>query len=66
MTTNTAEELIKKAKDAEKRFNTARDELAQLREELRKAAGTSLLTDAQKRDALRIARKGAPRRRRRR
>ncbi len=62
---NTPAEIITKAKQAEARFDAARADLKKLRDELQALAKTSVLTEAQKYEAQRIARKGAPRRRRR-
>jgi len=62
---NTPAEVITKAKEAERRFNAARDDLRALRAELLHLAHTTTVTEAQRREATRMARKGATRRRRR-
>jgi hypothetical protein len=63
---NTPEQIITKAKEAERRHDAARRELKSLRDELTALAKTSVLSEPQKREAQRIARKGAGRRRGRR
>jgi hypothetical protein len=62
---NTPEQIITKAKEAERRFNDAKKELKKLSGELELLTKTSVFSEPQKRDARRIIRKSAARPRRR-
>jgi alkanesulfonate monooxygenase SsuD/methylene tetrahydromethanopterin reductase-like flavin-dependent oxidoreductase (luciferase family) len=61
--TKTPAQILEHAKQLEKRFDAARDELKKTRDELRALAKTSVFTEAQKKEARRIASKGQTRRR---
>jgi CHASE3 domain sensor protein len=61
--TRTPEQILENAKQLAERYDKARDELRKAREELRALAKTSVFTEAQKKEARRIASKGQTRRR---